>query len=383
MVIFGPSLGEEERDDPVKRRAVISQVMELGKKASDFCSARFPKPNKLTFENAYFPYLLVTKKRYGGQVWTNPDKPNGKLKIQGLESKRRDNCKLVAQTQERCLQLILRQGKPAEALTFAQRQIRALLEGKVDLHDLIISQQLKCYQKDYKVPQAHAEVRELMEQRNPGSGPKIGERVPFVLVRRDRTAKRYQCAEDPLYALEHRLPMNTSYYLENQMFKPLIRVFAPIYGPEKADSLLKHGEHTRHLNRHVALQEDKGLGRYFKVRPACRGCGVALKPGEEETYLLCATCEPERVGVCLSEIGTLRKTEVAYARIWTNCQDCQGSRFKEVICGATGCPVFYKRLSLRQDLNEQRMRYAALSRELPTEADDADPGVAYEPPLEW
>lgn len=49
-------------------------------------------------------------------------------------------------------------------------------------------------------------------------------------------AAAYEKSEDPLYVLEHNVPIDTRYYLENQLSKPLMRIFEPILG-EKAGSL--------------------------------------------------------------------------------------------------------------------------------------------------
>jgi len=40
--------------------------------------------------------------------------------------------------------------------------------------------------------------------------------------------------KDPIYVLENNIPIDTSYYLENQLAKPLLRIFEPILGDSKA-----------------------------------------------------------------------------------------------------------------------------------------------------
>jgi len=46
----------------------------------------------------------------------------------------------------------------------------------------------------------------------------------------------YENSEDPKYVLEHDLPIDTNYYIENQIKKPLLRIFSPIN--EKAEQIL-------------------------------------------------------------------------------------------------------------------------------------------------
>ena len=38
--------------------------------------------------------------------------------------------------------------------------------------------------------------------------------------------------------LENNVPIDTKYYLENQLSKPLMRIFEPILGEKKAESVL-------------------------------------------------------------------------------------------------------------------------------------------------
>lgn len=43
-------------------------------------------------------------------------------------------------------------------------------------------------------------------------------------------AQQYQKSEDPMYALEHGLPIDAQHYLDHQLKLPLERIFKPILG---------------------------------------------------------------------------------------------------------------------------------------------------------
>lgn len=84
----------------------LAESMRMGQEAADFVSSKFIKPIKLEFEKVYFPYLLINKKRYAGLYWTNPDKYD-KMDTKGIETVRRDNCRLVQNVIETVLRMIL------------------------------------------------------------------------------------------------------------------------------------------------------------------------------------------------------------------------------------------------------------------------------------
>jgi DNA polymerase delta subunit 1 len=92
MVKFGPS--------------DLAEAMGLGEKAAGFVSGKFIKPIKLEFEKVYFPYLLINKKRYAGLYWTRPEKYD-KMDSKGIETVRRDNCRLVQTVIETSLRMLL------------------------------------------------------------------------------------------------------------------------------------------------------------------------------------------------------------------------------------------------------------------------------------
>ena len=77
-----------------------------------------------------------------------------------------------------------------------------------------------------------------MKERDAGSAPQLGDRVPYVIIAATKGTPAYKKAEDPIYVLEHNIPIDTVYYLENQLAKPLLRIFEPILGDSKAQSEL-------------------------------------------------------------------------------------------------------------------------------------------------
>ena len=84
----------------------LAKAMELGQDAAQYVSAKFISPIKLEFEKVYFPYLLINKKRYAGLYWTNPERYD-KMDTKGIETVRRDNCRMVSSVIETVLRKIL------------------------------------------------------------------------------------------------------------------------------------------------------------------------------------------------------------------------------------------------------------------------------------
>jgi DNA polymerase delta subunit 1 len=58
----------------------------LSQIAASLVTSKFKAPNELEFEKVYMPYILYSKKRYAGQMYTRPDKPD-KIDIKGLQVK--------------------------------------------------------------------------------------------------------------------------------------------------------------------------------------------------------------------------------------------------------------------------------------------------------
>ncbi|XP_053671601.1 DNA polymerase delta catalytic subunit [Anopheles nili] len=327
----------------------LEQSMELGKEAAEYVSAKFVKPIKLEFEKVYYPYLLINKKRYAGLYFTRPDKYD-KMDCKGIETVRRDNSPLVANLMNNCLQKLLIERNPDGAIEYAKQTISDLLCNKIDISQLVITKELA--KSDYAAKQAHVELANKMKKRDPGNAPKLGDRVPYVLIAAAKKTPAYMKAEDPIYVLENCIPIDANYYLENQLTKPLLRIFEPILG-EKAESILLRGDHTR--TRSVVTSKVGALAAFTKKRDACLGCKALLATGEEGRAL-CQHCAPREATLYQTELAAQRTLEDRFCRLWTECQRCQGSLHEEVICTSRDCPIFYMRTKIKMELETQEKR---------------------------
>ncbi|KAL8284175.1 hypothetical protein RQP46_004924 [Phenoliferia psychrophenolica] len=320
----------------------LETAMQLGAEAADFVTTKFVKPIKLEFEKVYFPYLLISKKRYAGLYWTKPEKWD-KMDTKGIETVRRDNCRLVVTVIETCLRKMLIERDVKGAEEYTKHMISDLLQNKVDLSQLVITKALA--KADYQNKQAHVELAERMRKRDAGSAPALGDRVAYVIIKGTKDARAYEKSEDPLYVLENNVPIDTKYYLENQLSKPLLRIFEPILG-DKASSLLS-GDHTRTVS--IVAPTIGGLMKFAVRTVTCLGCKTPLKPGSLNNAV-CVNCRPRTAELHAKQLAISSASETAFARLWTQCQRCQGSLHQDVLCTSKDCPIFYMRKKAQKDV---------------------------------
>merc|ERR1712154_425582 len=97
-----------------------------------------------------------------------------------------------------------------------------------------------------KLLQNKVELVKRMRKRGDNKTYKTGDRVSYVITKGSKRSKAFEKAEDPLYALENTVALDTDYYLKNQLDKPLTRIFEPILGEQGVKQVL-HGDHTRNI----------------------------------------------------------------------------------------------------------------------------------------
>ncbi|KAJ3583701.1 hypothetical protein NHX12_015815 [Muraenolepis orangiensis] len=330
----------------------VDQAMELGREAAEWVSSHFTPPIKLEFEKVYYPYLLINKKRYAGLYFSSSAHTHEKMDCKGIETVRRDNCPLVANLINTCLQYILIHRDPQGAVVHAKEVISDLLCNRIDISQLVITKELTRTAQEYSAKQAHVELAERMRKRDAGSAPNLGDRVPYVIIKAAKGMAAYMKSEDPIYVLENNIPIDTQYYLEQQLSKPLLRIFEPILGESKAESVLLKGDHTR--CKTVLTSRVGGLMAFAQKRSSCIGCKAVLK----NDAAVCDYCKQKESELYQKEIFHLRSLEERFSRLWTQCQRCQGSLHEDVLCTSRDCPIFYMRKKVQKDLEDQGKQVA-------------------------
>ena len=211
----------------LKGTEAIKRSWELGELASQKASEILRKPNELELEKVYCPYFLYSKKRYAARKWVIE---NGELEsktdVKGLQVVRRDTCPYVRQVCKQLLEMILEgDGDPRPIVEFVEQKKQELLSGQVPIDDLILTRNLAAEYKSQNL--AHVKVRDKIKERTPGSEPKSGDRVPFVLVK-NSSKKAFEKAEDPDYVREHNIELDYQHYYKNLFKKPVEDLLSPI-----------------------------------------------------------------------------------------------------------------------------------------------------------
>ena len=329
----------------------LKKSMELGEEAAEFVSDTFVKPIKLEFEKCYFPYLLISKKRYAGLLWTDPRKYD-KMDTKGIETVRRDNCALVRNVVTTCLEKVLIEQDVDGAVSYVKKMISDLLQNKLDMSMLVVTKELS--KTNYAAKQAHVELAEKMRKRDAATAPQLGDRIPYVIIKGMKGAKAYEKAEDPIYALENNLAIDYQHYVEHHLTLPLLRIFEPILKNPKS---LLVGEHTRKVVNPTS-KAGGGMMGFLKVGAKCLGCKAPIPKGGGN---LCKHCKSQEASIYSREIEGLRELEADFNKLWTQCQRCSGSLHQDVLCTARDCPIFYRRKKCQVDLVEKQEKIKGFS----------------------
>jgi len=232
-------------------KEAIEYSWEIGERAAEECTKLFKAPNNLELEKVYCPYFLYSKKRYAAKLWTKGKDGNMNMDyidVKGLQLVRRDNTPHMREVCKELLDVVLESSDTGPPKELALQRAIELIEGDVPNEKLILSQGLSDLYKvkgfpvsvtspDIKdINQAHVQVVRKMRERQPGSEPQSGDRVPYILIDTgDPKAKAFEKSEDPKYAKDNNLKVDYNYYFINKFLNPVCDLIEPLFEDPKEE----------------------------------------------------------------------------------------------------------------------------------------------------
>ena len=224
-VFFTFNLEDKDTGEKILGKKALEITIELAKQAGELASKFLKKPHDLEYEKTFMPFCLLSKKRYVGMLYE--EDPNVCYqKSMGIVLKRRDNAPIVKDVYGGIIDILMKEKNITTAIDFLKQNLQNMLDGKCSMDKLIITKSLR---SNYKNPAqiAHKVLADRIGKRDPGNKPSAGDRIPFVYVQtRNKKALQGDKIETPTFIMENKLTPDYSFYITNQIMKPVQQLFA-------------------------------------------------------------------------------------------------------------------------------------------------------------
>jgi len=211
--------------EDIRGKKALEITIELAQEAGALATQFLKKPHDLEYEKTFMPFCLLSKKRYVGMLYEK-DPNKCKRNSMGIVLKRRDNAPIVKDVYGGIIDILMKEKDVQKAVDFLQSCLQNIIEEKYPMDKLIITKSLR---SNYKNPKqiAHKVLADRIGKRDPGNKPSSGDRIPFVYIEtKKKNALQGDKIETPDYIIKNKIRPNYSFYITNQIMKPVQQVFA-------------------------------------------------------------------------------------------------------------------------------------------------------------
>jgi len=253
---------------PIRGKEALEITIELAQEAGHLASSFLKCPHDLEYEKTFMPFCLLSKKRYIGMLYeTDPNKC--KRKEMGICLKRKDYAPIVKDVYGGAIDILMKQQDIKQATDFLKSCLQNMVDEKYPMDKLIITKSLR---SGYKNPQsiAHKVLADRITARDPGNKPSSGDRIPFVYINnKNKKALQGEKIETPNYIVENGLKIDYSFYITNQIMKPVQQLFALVLEKiwelqNKKPKIMKFKKDMDLLRK--TLDKEKFEDKYEKLR---------------------------------------------------------------------------------------------------------------------
>ena len=208
-------------------KQALKSAIEIGQIVEKDIAKIMPYPQKLNYEKTLYPFIILSKKRYVGNLYEF-DVNKFKQKSMGIVLKRRDNANIVKKIYGGIIDILLNKQDLQESINFLNDELHDLVNGITSINDLIITKSLRGSYKD-PTKIAHKVLADRIGSRDPGNKPMANDRVPYVYIKLDNITKdtlQGDRIENPDYILQNKLTPDYLHYITNQIMKPVVQLYA-------------------------------------------------------------------------------------------------------------------------------------------------------------
>ena len=223
-VFFTFNLSDKETGEKIIGHKALELSIEVAQEACHNVSKFLKQPHDFEYEKTFLPFCLLSKKRYVGILYEH-DPNKGKRKEMGIVLKRRDNAPIVKDVYGGVIDILMKERDIKKALDYVDKCLQELVDGTVPIEKLIITKSLRSFYKNPKQI-AHKVLADRIAEREPGNKPTSGDRIPFVyVVNPNKKALQGEKIETPTFIRDNKLQIDYSFYITNQIMKPLLQLF--------------------------------------------------------------------------------------------------------------------------------------------------------------
>jgi DNA polymerase delta subunit 1 len=384
--------------------APLQDIARYAREAAALCTAAMEPPNSLAPESLKLRSLYFRAKMYCSLEILMGDIKSGmtmaqavekaKVSYKGMKSKRRDNAPIASETQQAVLKAVLKKDDVKSAFDAVITALTNLLTNRTDMSQLVITKGLSKTDAQYEqggTKQQHTELKKRISARAKYTGeivPETGDRMPFIMKAGfEKSDKACDLSEDPIYAMEHGVPINISYYIKKQILPAVLGVFTCIWEPDKlhciSSSMSKKVLRTLRAYQelfapslpHMRVQvnvKSRGYGISAHTKPlltcAAPKCGV-LMTGNERSHVV---CDSHDRSMAQQELDVVRVTKASdNAAAWDRCNVCAGNAFDVRQCSNIVCDNFFHRRKTEtelRDIEDLVARFELPEKEAPAES---------------
>jgi DNA polymerase elongation subunit (family B) len=246
---------------PIRGKDALEITIELAQEAGEIAASFLKAPHDFEYEKTFMPFCLLSKKRYVGMLYeTDPNKC--KRKEMGIVLKRRDNAPIVKDVYGGIIDILMKKQNIPDAVQFLKNCLQNIVDEKYPIEKLIITKSLR---SGYKNPKsiAHKVLADRITARDPGNKPGPGDRIPFAYISvPGKKVLQGEKIETPSFIAENKLKIDYSFYITNQIMKPVQQLFALVLEKiwiiqNKRPKLLKYKKDVDALKQKYINDEDK------------------------------------------------------------------------------------------------------------------------------